>query len=165
MTKNFFWSTCHRGEAALQQLIEKQNRLEHLSDLGAKRQKRFKVTCSNCNQTGHNKLTCSEACQACGSKPYNKHLTVRSFQAASRKISYHYNMHHALTVNIITILIAVYTLTYMDNHVNLKHVHVILHYKAAAVKYTKTGKYQSILRYSWRWRLTPSTRTNLNTTT
>lgn len=75
-TKNFFRTTYHRGEAALQQLIEKQNRLEHLSDLGAKRQKRFEVTCSNCNQTGHNKLTCSEACQACASKPYNMHLIV-----------------------------------------------------------------------------------------
>ena len=39
MTKNFFRSSCLRGEQALQQLVEKQNRIEHLNDIGAKRQK------------------------------------------------------------------------------------------------------------------------------
>ena len=29
MTKNFFRSSCLRGEQALQQLVEKQNRIEH----------------------------------------------------------------------------------------------------------------------------------------
>ena len=48
-TKNFFRSSCHRGEDAIRQLIKKQNQLEHLEDLGAKRQV-FKVTCSNCNK-------------------------------------------------------------------------------------------------------------------
>ncbi len=48
VTKTYFRSSCHHGEAALQQLIEKQNRLEHLSNLGAKRKKSFEMTCSNC---------------------------------------------------------------------------------------------------------------------
>ena len=35
MTKEYFRSTSHHGKAALRQIMEKQNRLEHLSDLGS----------------------------------------------------------------------------------------------------------------------------------
>ena len=41
ITKDFFRSSCLRGELALQQLVGKQNRIEHLNDMGAKRQKTF----------------------------------------------------------------------------------------------------------------------------
>lgn len=74
VTKNYFRSSSHRGEAAIQQLIEKQNRLEHLSDLGAKRKKTFDITCSNCGNCGHNRLTCSEPCSSCGHESYHQHL-------------------------------------------------------------------------------------------
>ena len=58
VTKNFFRSSCHRDEA-LKQLIEKQNRIEHLNDAGKKRAKLYEVECSNCSKHGHNRLTCS----------------------------------------------------------------------------------------------------------
>ena len=73
ITKNFFRSTSHRGEDALRQLIEKQNRLEYLSDSGAKKPKLFEITCSNCNTTGHNRLSCRKPCKHC-SAPYAQHL-------------------------------------------------------------------------------------------
>lgn len=72
MTKNFFRSSCHREEA-LKQLIEKQNRIEHLNDGGSKRVKKFEVECSNCSKQGHNRLTCTAPCQHCG-QPYCCHL-------------------------------------------------------------------------------------------
>ena len=76
MTKNFFQSSCLRGEQALQQLFEKQNRIEHLNDIGAKRQKTFEIECSNCGGHGHNWLTCKEHCQHCGVAPYSTHLVA-----------------------------------------------------------------------------------------
>ena len=69
VTKNFFHSSCHRDEA-LKQLIEKQNRIEHLNDAGKKRAKLFEVECSNCPKHGNNRLTCSEPCGQC----YCNHL-------------------------------------------------------------------------------------------
>ena len=66
MTKDYFRSTSHRNEQCLVQILQKQNRLEHLEKLGAKRQKRHVVTCSNCKATGHNKLTCKAPCSNCG---------------------------------------------------------------------------------------------------
>ena len=74
MMKTFFRSSNHRGEAALQQIIEKQNRLEHLRDMGIKRTKVFEE-CSNCN-IGHNRLTCLASCRNCGVTPYCKHLVI-----------------------------------------------------------------------------------------
>lgn len=76
MTKDYFRSSSHRGLECLTQILQKQNRLEHLEDIGAKRQKRFKVTCSNCKQAGHNILTCSNACMQCGHSPYSTHLVT-----------------------------------------------------------------------------------------
>ena len=72
ITKNFFRSSCHREEA-LKQLIEKQNRIEHLTDGGSKRAKKFEVECSNCSKQGHNRLTCTAPCQNCG-QSYCSHL-------------------------------------------------------------------------------------------
>jgi len=46
-TKDYFRSTHHRGEQALLQIMQKQNRIEHLRDnSSAKRPKRHEVTCS-----------------------------------------------------------------------------------------------------------------------
>ncbi len=59
MVITFLQCSCLRGETALRQLVEKQNRLEYLGDLGAKRQKVFEITCSKCKQKGHNRLTCA----------------------------------------------------------------------------------------------------------
>lgn len=73
-TKNFFRSSCLRVEA-LKQLIEKQNRIEHLNDTGKKRAKLFEVTCLNCVEHGHNRLTCANPCQHCG-EPYCTHLIM-----------------------------------------------------------------------------------------
>ena len=72
ITKNFFRSSCHHEEA-LKQLIDKQNRIEHLTDEGSKRAKKFEVECSNCSKRGHNRLTCTAPCQHCG-QSYCYHL-------------------------------------------------------------------------------------------
>ncbi len=76
VTKNFFRSSCHRGDVALRQLVEKQNRLEHLQNNGDKRLKVFDMCCSNCQSKGHNRLTCSMACKECGTSPYYQHLEL-----------------------------------------------------------------------------------------
>lgn len=62
MTKDYFRSTCHRGEQCLIQIMQKQNRLEYLRAIGAKCQKKYQVTCSNCLLQGHNRLTCTKPC-------------------------------------------------------------------------------------------------------
>ena len=59
-TKVYFRGTNHR-EAALKQVMEKQNRLEYLRDLNAQPPKHHEVTCSICGTEGHNKLTCSHS--------------------------------------------------------------------------------------------------------
>ena len=58
MTRQYFQATSH-DEHALKQIMEKQNRLEHLRDLGAQTSKCFEMTCSKCKGKGHNKLTCT----------------------------------------------------------------------------------------------------------
>lgn len=60
VTKSYFRGTSHQGEKALKQVMERQNRLEHLTDSGIKLKKRKEVTCSNCGVTGHNKQKCLE---------------------------------------------------------------------------------------------------------
>lgn len=62
-TKDFFRSTNHKGEAALQQIMEKQNRLEYLRDQGSCPKKAFRVQCSICKVAGHNKLTFTQVGQ------------------------------------------------------------------------------------------------------
>ena len=78
MTKDYFRATSHRGEAALRQIMEKQNRLEHLSDLGAQTTKCFSITCSNCGRSGHNRLTCCQHCKTCTCNyaPFCAHLVA-----------------------------------------------------------------------------------------
>ena len=58
-TKDFFRATNHRGESALRQIMEKQNRQEYLRDPGYQRLK-TQVQCNICKGTGHNKRTCSQ---------------------------------------------------------------------------------------------------------
>ena len=57
-TKVYFRATNHKGEAALKQIMEKQNRLEHLRDLSTQPPKHHQVTSLNCGTEGHNRLTC-----------------------------------------------------------------------------------------------------------
>lgn len=76
MTKEFFRATCHRNEDALIQIIQKQNRLEHLRDSGTSTKKCFKIRCSNCNEAGHNISTCSNPCSKCNFAPCKAHLIV-----------------------------------------------------------------------------------------
>ena len=74
MTKDYFRSTSHHNEQSLIQILQKQNRLEHLENLGAKHQKKHQITCSNCKQPGHNKWTCTAPCANCGESQYKSHL-------------------------------------------------------------------------------------------
>ena len=53
MTKDYFQSTTHQGEECLKQIMQKQNRIEHLENMGAKPQKKHEITCSNCKVQGH----------------------------------------------------------------------------------------------------------------
>ena len=75
ITKEFFRATCHRHQDALVQIIQKQNRLEHLRDSGASTSKNFEMKCSNCKEEGHNILTCSNPCSKCDFAPCKAHLT------------------------------------------------------------------------------------------
>ena len=59
MTKDYFRSSSHKGQECLTQILQKQNRIEHLQHSGATRKKRFEITCSICHCKGHNKLSCS----------------------------------------------------------------------------------------------------------
>ncbi len=74
VTKDYFRSTSHHGQKALHQIMEKQNRLEYLRDIGAQADKKFAITCSNCKGKGHNKLTCTEKCSKCNAPQYCLHL-------------------------------------------------------------------------------------------
>lgn len=76
VTKDYFRSSSHRGQECLTQVLQKQNRLEHLEHVGEKRGRRFSVTCSHCGEKGHNKITCIKACKDCGHTPYRGHLVV-----------------------------------------------------------------------------------------
>ena len=84
MTKDYFRSTSHRGEQCLKQILQKQNRVEHLENMGAKRCKRHEVTCSNCKVQGHNKWTCQASCAHCGEKPFQSHLVTVGFKKLPR---------------------------------------------------------------------------------
>lgn len=74
MTKDYFRSSSHRGQECLVQIMQKQNRIEHLEHTGAKRKKRFEITCSNCSEKGHNKGTCTKPCNTYGHSPFCAHL-------------------------------------------------------------------------------------------
>lgn len=55
VTKQYFRSSSHKGQIALKQVMEKQNRMTFLEDF--KRKKNEKL-CSICRQNGHTKVTC-----------------------------------------------------------------------------------------------------------
>ena len=74
-TKHYFRSTNHKGTQAFTQIMQKQNRIEHLHDSGLCTHKKHVVKCSNCQQEGHTIRTCSEPCNDCGHTPHHKHLT------------------------------------------------------------------------------------------
>ena len=84
MTKDYFRSTSHWGEQCLKQILQKQNRVEHLENMGAKQCKRHEVTCSNCKVQGHNKWTCQASCAHCGEKPFQSHLVTVGFKKLPR---------------------------------------------------------------------------------
>ena len=72
-TKTFFRWSNHQGDVALCQIVEKQNRIEHLETIGVKVWV-FDIHCSNCKCTSHNRLTCTNPCNHCGFVPYCDHL-------------------------------------------------------------------------------------------
>ena len=75
-TKYYFRSTHHKGEQALRQLMEKQNRIDELRESQAKRPKHHDIKCYNCSDEGHNKLTCSKPCKVCGAEQFKGHLVT-----------------------------------------------------------------------------------------
>ena len=80
--KTFFRSSNYQGDAALRQIIEKQNRIEHLETVGIAKVKVFDVHCSNCHGTSHNRLTCTHPCKSCGFVSYCDHL----FRSGNNKV-------------------------------------------------------------------------------
>ncbi len=74
VTKQYFRSSNHQGVQALVQIIQKQNRLEYLRDAGVQIEKCFEMTCSNCEDKGHNHRTCMRACKLCGHVPHRAHI-------------------------------------------------------------------------------------------
>lgn len=74
MTKDYFRSSSHRGQECLVQIMNKQNRIEHLEHSGAKREKRFSIMCSNCGKQGHNKTTCTGHYTVCNHVPFCSHI-------------------------------------------------------------------------------------------
>lgn len=59
-TKQFQLASSHRNIEALQQMLEKRNRIENLEDNGHQRIKQVQ-TCSKCKKTGHNKRSCKDS--------------------------------------------------------------------------------------------------------
>ena len=76
MTKDYFTVSSHRGLDCLTQILQKQNRIEHLEHIGAKRKKSFEIKCSNCKEGGHKMMTCSAACSHCAHSPFSTHLVI-----------------------------------------------------------------------------------------
>ena len=74
MTKDYFRSSSHWGIQCFIQILQKQNRLEHLESIGVQRSKVHKITCHNCKEHGHNRLTCKTPCSNCKIAPFCGHL-------------------------------------------------------------------------------------------
>jgi len=60
ITKWYFGATSLCHEAAMKQIIQKQNRIRKLEFDGAKREAKFQWTCKNCRKKGHSYKTCTE---------------------------------------------------------------------------------------------------------
>ena len=60
MTKDYFRSSSHKGQECLTQILQKQNRIEHVEHIGSRQKKRYEVTCSKCGGKGHNKTSCGK---------------------------------------------------------------------------------------------------------
>ena len=76
MTKHYFRAMSHQNEKALLQLIQKQNRIEHLKDMGAQPGKHHSISCNNCSEIGHNMCSCVKPCKICGHTPFRSHLVT-----------------------------------------------------------------------------------------
>jgi len=74
MTKHYFRSTSHQNEKALMQLMQKHNWLKFLTDKNVKLKKHHDIVCSNCKQSGHNKLTCTKPCTLFSASVFCAHL-------------------------------------------------------------------------------------------
>lgn len=53
MTKQYFRCTSHKGIQALNEIVQKQNRLEHFQDTGLQTTKCFTVSYGNCLEKRH----------------------------------------------------------------------------------------------------------------
>ena len=58
VTRDYFRSSSHKGQECLTQILQKQNHMEYLEHIGARRKKKHEVTCSKCGHKGHNKTSC-----------------------------------------------------------------------------------------------------------
>ena len=58
-----------KPKEALKQVLEKYNRLQYFKDEGHFSATR-PVTYGNCGMANHYRLTCTEDCRKCGSRPY-----------------------------------------------------------------------------------------------
>lgn len=67
-TKNYFRASNQRNTEALEQILQKNNRMEYYKDSGFVRQK-LCFTCSNCGESGHNIKTCLDPCNNCAFSP------------------------------------------------------------------------------------------------
>ena len=76
MTKDYFRSSSHKGEQALTQIMQKQNRLEYFNDRDVKRPKHHDIQYSNCGISGHNKLSCVLHALTVTTRPLNHILLV-----------------------------------------------------------------------------------------
>ena len=110
MAIDYFRSTSHRGEQCLKQILQKQNRVEHLENMGAKQCKRHEVTCSNCKVQGYNKWTCQASCAHCGGKPFQSHLVTVGFKKLPRCQSENAESNSVATIMTLTLSFIVYTL-------------------------------------------------------
>ena len=77
MTKIYFRAS-HRGVQALcPSSSGGEEKSYYLTDNDCMRAERVDITCSNCDETGHNGLSCSKPCKMCG-EHYSQHFSHRA---------------------------------------------------------------------------------------
>ena len=74
-----------KPKEALKQVLEKYNRIQYFKDQGLSSATR-PVTCGNCGMANHYRLTCTEDCHKCGSRPYCGHLVEVEDNGRMRRI-------------------------------------------------------------------------------